>query len=138
MTGFEMAKNESSMETQNHDEQAMSEDVVVETPQHLKINLLKTPQMKHPKCYVHNYGDLHDEIMEDPSLGKKYNTKDPHIQTVKEMPINCFKSLLNDDSMSQMFFHTQFPPKTKSHMYGIDLHLYNKMLKFPLNKTHQH
>jgi hypothetical protein len=84
----------------------MSEDVVVETPQHLKINLLKTPQMKHLECYVHNHGDLHDEIMEDPSLGKNYNTKDPHIQTVREMPIDCFKSLLNDDfDESNVFSH---------------------------------
>ncbi len=70
MIGFEMAKNETSMEAQKHDEQAMNEDVLVETPPHLKINLLKTPQVKHPKCDVHNHGDLQDKIMEDQKSGK--------------------------------------------------------------------
>jgi hypothetical protein len=36
--------------------------------------------------------------MEDPSLGKKCNTKDPHIWTVRQMLTDRFKSMLNDDS----------------------------------------
>lgn len=35
--------------------------------------------------------------MEDQSLGNECNTKDPHMQMTRHMPIDCSKSLLNYD-----------------------------------------
>jgi hypothetical protein len=98
MIGDEVAKNESSMEAQKHDEQAMNKDAVVETPQHPQDKSPEDSTDEHPACDVHNHGDLQDEIMEDQSPGQEYNTKDPQIQSARQMPTDCSKSLLNDDS----------------------------------------
>jgi hypothetical protein len=98
MIGDEVAKNESSMGAGKHDEQAMNEDAVVETPRHPLDKSHEDSTDEHPECDVHNHGDLQDEIMEDQSPGKECNTKDPHIQSARQMPTDCSKSLLNDDS----------------------------------------